>query len=122
MERLPGFHKFEEYHKMPINKTLTNLHGGSSVKSLECLYKSRPCQRLSHYHTSKIKRRNIMKQFITFLIVIISFPIIGRGQETGMPPMAKNLNEIKFVAFPGLPTCTTSYVQSGDPTSGPCII
>jgi mannose-6-phosphate isomerase-like protein (cupin superfamily) len=29
---------------------------------------------------------------------------------------------MKFIAFPGLPTCTTGSVQSGDPTKGPSII
>jgi quercetin dioxygenase-like cupin family protein len=33
-----------------------------------------------------------------------------------------NIAEMKFVAFPGLPTCATGAVQSGDPAKGPAII
>jgi quercetin dioxygenase-like cupin family protein len=30
--------------------------------------------------------------------------------------------EVKFMAFPGFPTCTTGAVRSGDPAKGPSII
>jgi quercetin dioxygenase-like cupin family protein len=32
------------------------------------------------------------------------------------------MNEMKFVSFPGLPTCVSGSVQSGDPAQGPSII
>ena len=34
----------------------------------------------------------------------------------------RKMSENKFEALPGLPTCTTAAVQSGDPSKGPSII
>jgi quercetin dioxygenase-like cupin family protein len=34
----------------------------------------------------------------------------------------QNVAEMKFVTVPGLPTCASNSVQSGDPTKGPSII
>ncbi len=34
----------------------------------------------------------------------------------------QNMAQMKFVNFPGMPSCTTGSVQNGDPTKGPSII
>ena len=39
------------------------------------------------------------------------------GQSMGL-----NVSEMKFATLPGLPTCATGAVESGDPTIGPSII
>ena len=36
--------------------------------------------------------------------------------------VARNTSEMTFVNFPGMPTCSTGAVQSGDPATGPSII
>jgi quercetin dioxygenase-like cupin family protein len=35
---------------------------------------------------------------------------------------AKNMKEMQFMAFPGLPTCTSGSVQNGDPSKGASFI
>ena len=45
-----------------------------------------------------------------------------RGQGAGGQAPGLNMADMKFVAFPGMPTCATGSVQSGDPTKGPSII
>jgi quercetin dioxygenase-like cupin family protein len=44
------------------------------------------------------------------------------GQEAAVPATGSNMAEMKFSTFPGMPTCSTGSVQSGDPTKGPSII
>ena len=44
------------------------------------------------------------------------------AQDSSMAGVARNTAELKFVAFPGMPTCGTGAVQSGDPASGPSFI
>jgi quercetin dioxygenase-like cupin family protein len=46
----------------------------------------------------------------------------ARGQEPAGQGMGRNMAEMKFVAFPGLPTCAKGAVQNGDPSKGPSII
>ena len=44
------------------------------------------------------------------------------GQEPHTAGVARNVTEMTFVNFPGMPTCATGSVQSGDPATGPSII
>jgi len=46
---------------------------------------------------------------------------LARGQEAA-GHRGQNVAEMKFGPVPGLPTCATGSVQSGDPTKGPFII
>jgi len=50
----------------------------------------------------------------------------GSAQEATPPaaaqPAGQNMTEMKFVTFPGLPTCLKGSVQNGDPSKGPSII
>lgn len=53
--------------------------------------------------------------------LILSAAGFARGQGvTGHA--GQNLAEMKFVMIPGMPTCSTGSVQSGDPAKGPSII
>ena len=58
------------------------------------------------------------------LIVALTLCLAGslRGQGGAGQPAALNMSEMKFVSIPGLPTCSTGSVQSGEPTKGPSII
>ena len=44
------------------------------------------------------------------------------GASAGEQSMAKNLNEQKLGAFPGLPACFVGAVLSGDPGKGPSLL
>ena len=55
------------------------------------------------------------------LLLILFLPFLAQGQGAGQP-MVRNMAEMRFTTFPGLPTCTTAAVQSGDPTKGPSVI
>lgn len=56
------------------------------------------------------------------LLLILSVSVSARGQETSAQSAGRNMKEMKFVTFPGLPTCATLSVESGDPSKGPSII
>ena len=54
------------------------------------------------------------------LILILSGTV--QAQEAPGQPAGRNMTEMKFVMIPGLPTCGSGSVQSGDPSKGPSII
>jgi quercetin dioxygenase-like cupin family protein len=54
--------------------------------------------------------------------LLLCLPHFAPGQEAAAPPAGRNIAQMKFVRFPGLPTCVRGSVQSGDPTKGPSII
>ncbi len=54
--------------------------------------------------------------------LILSLAGSARGQGAAGQAAGLNMAEMKFVTIPGLPTCSTGSVQSGDPTKGPSII
>ena len=61
--------------------------------------------------------------FLMFtLSLILSVSASARGQETAGQPAGRNMVDMKFVTLPGLPTCSTLSVESGDPSKGPSII
>ncbi len=53
-------------------------------------------------------------------LVLCSSASIIHGQ--GMKSEGRNPAQMKFTTIPGLPTCTTGSVQSGNPMTGPSII
>jgi quercetin dioxygenase-like cupin family protein len=55
------------------------------------------------------------------LIAGIVFCVAVQAQETSHA-VGRNLDEMKFVLMPGLPSCAQLSVQNGDPTAGPSII
>ena len=54
--------------------------------------------------------------------LIVFLPGSGRAQGSAGQAAGHNVTEMTFVTFPGLPTCATGSVQSGDPTKGPSIL
>jgi quercetin dioxygenase-like cupin family protein len=58
------------------------------------------------------------------LLIALTATLVSsaRGQEQSMQTPGKNQAEMTFVSFPGMPTCATGAVQSGDPATGPSII
>jgi len=62
---------------------------------------------------------------VAMLVVVISSMAISpslHAQETMTHPMSRNVSDLQFGAFPGLPTCATGAVLSGDPSKGGSII
>lgn len=47
---------------------------------------------------------------------------MAHGQEAAGPPMGRNIDQMEFGPVPGLPTCVTVSVQTGDPEQGPSIL
>jgi len=56
-----------------------------------------------------------------FAVLILSAAGTASAQEHD-PAVGRNMAELKFVAFPGLPSCAVNAVLSGDPAKGPSII
>ncbi|CAN5689526.1 hypothetical protein BH23GEM9_BH23GEM9_14400 [soil metagenome] len=54
--------------------------------------------------------------------LMLCLPHLARAQEAAGHPVVRNLEEIEFVAVPGLPTCAPGAVQRGDPSQGPSVI
>jgi quercetin dioxygenase-like cupin family protein len=59
---------------------------------------------------------------VLVFIVTLSISTSAQAQDTTSHSIVRNLSEIKFTSFPGLPTCAPGFVQSGDPAKGPSII
>lgn len=60
-----------------------------------------------------------MKRSILLMVwLILSLAGVALAQQ----PMGHNVADMKLGAVPGLPTCATGSVASGDPTKGPSII
>jgi quercetin dioxygenase-like cupin family protein len=55
-------------------------------------------------------------------LLIVYSPYLAQGQEPASQPAGRNMKDMKFVMFPGLPTCALGSVASGDPTKGPSVI
>jgi quercetin dioxygenase-like cupin family protein len=65
------------------------------------------------------RTRRLLGYGFVFLLVL-SFAATSQGQ--GPHPAGQNIAEMQFGQIPGLPTCATASVQSGDPTKGPSIL
>jgi quercetin dioxygenase-like cupin family protein len=53
---------------------------------------------------------------------LIGLAALAGGAANAAEPVLHNVADMKFGAFPGLPTCATGSVQHGDPTKEPSII
>ena len=53
------------------------------------------------------------------VVVIFACTIIAQGEEMGV---LRKLSENKLAPMPGMPSCTTMAVESGDPSKGPSVI
>jgi quercetin dioxygenase-like cupin family protein len=54
-------------------------------------------------------------------MLVMSFAATSHAQKAPHPP-GQNVEAMHFMEIPGMPTCSTGSVQSGDPTKGPSII
>lgn len=52
----------------------------------------------------------------------LCLPGLAHGQASPDKPAARNMAEMKFEPIPGLPTCASGSVQTGDPAKGAFII
>jgi quercetin dioxygenase-like cupin family protein len=59
-----------------------------------------------------------MKTFRIILLFCASAAICA-AQSTNPQPKIENVSDMKFAAFPNVPTCFTGAVEQGDPSSGP---
>lgn len=67
-------------------------------------------------HTSKI-----CSAIVSVLALMVAWsPSAGAADPAS--GSGRNTAEMKFVTFPGLPTCTHGSVQNGDPGKGPSIL
>jgi len=56
------------------------------------------------------------------LCLLIALPTAASAQSSAGAPMGRNLADMTFTPIPGLPTCATGAVQTGDPAKGSTII
>jgi len=56
--------------------------------------------------------------------LVVSLVVLGASPVRAEEAMGKtvNMTEMKFMAFPGMPTCASGSVQTGDPGKGSSII
>lgn len=56
------------------------------------------------------------------LSMALCLPFLAHGQEAAGASVARNMEEMKFGPIPGLPTCMSGAVESGNPMTGPGVI
>jgi quercetin dioxygenase-like cupin family protein len=59
-----------------------------------------------------------MKVFCVSVILCVSV-LPSAAQSSNSQAKIENVSDMKFVAFPNVPTCFTGAVEHGDPSSGP---
>ena len=65
------------------------------------------------------KTRSLLVSCALLGLVLAAGPLRAQDAAHGV---AMNAGDMKFVAFPGLPTCSQGAVVSGDPSKGPSFI
>ena len=65
---------------------------------------------------------NIFGYTVALFMLVLFEPALVQGQDTAMHSTVRNLKDIKFMPFPGLPKGAPGFVQTGDPTKGASII
>ena len=58
---------------------------------------------------------------LTVACLLVMAPALF-AQENMAHPMSRNISDLKFGPFPGMPTCASGTVVNGDPSKGPSII
>lgn len=56
------------------------------------------------------------------LSLALCLPSVAQAQQAADAAAGQNMDQMKFEATPGLPTCARNAVLSGDPTKGPSIL
>jgi quercetin dioxygenase-like cupin family protein len=80
-----------------------------------------------HSDTGNHLKERPMRNPMRFCLAIAALAMLGgaafvRGQAADEHAVGRNVSEIQFSAFPGMPGCSPGSVQSGDPAKGPSII
>jgi quercetin dioxygenase-like cupin family protein len=57
-----------------------------------------------------------------FLCLLAALPMAASAQSAADGPMGRNLADMAFAPIPGLPTCASAAVQTGDPAKGSTIV
>jgi quercetin dioxygenase-like cupin family protein len=63
-----------------------------------------------------------MYQFIVTTLAILLTGTVAQAQGSVAHPAGQNMAEMKFEAVPGIPSCSTAAVQSGNPGTGPSVL
>jgi quercetin dioxygenase-like cupin family protein len=69
----------------------------------------------------KMKKRGWVPSAILVAAVVGSFLFLTSSTPADEQAVAVNSAELKFANLPGLPTCFTAAVESGDPVKGPSV-
>jgi quercetin dioxygenase-like cupin family protein len=56
------------------------------------------------------------------LCLLVTFPLSAGAQSPGAAPLGRNLADVTFAPVPGLPTCASGAVQTGNPAQGATIV
>lgn len=67
-----------------------------------------------------LTRRVSSLLFSSLLLLFLAVPSFA-AEQMQMDP-GRNVDQMKFGPVPGLPSCATGAVQSGDPSKGPSVI
>jgi quercetin dioxygenase-like cupin family protein len=65
-----------------------------------------------------------VRRFLPLGVIWVSIVFVSPAAAQAPGPMhvGRNVADVTFAPIPGLPTCATAAVQTGDPTKGPSII
>jgi quercetin dioxygenase-like cupin family protein len=58
---------------------------------------------------------------VSFCLLVV-LPASAAAQPSAGAPMGRNVADMTFGPVPGLPTCVSGAVQTGDPAKGPTIV
>jgi quercetin dioxygenase-like cupin family protein len=67
-----------------------------------------------------MRARQILR--VATLCLPLALPATAAGQAPSTMSVARNVADMTFAPVPGLPTCGTAAVQTGDPSKGQTII
>lgn len=66
---------------------------------------------------------NVVRRLVAVLSVVSLASIAGSAlAQAASDGIVHNVGDVKFAAFPGMPTCTMGSVQAGDPAKGASVI
>jgi len=69
-----------------------------------------------------MNKRNQWSFPMLAMSLALCLPSLAHAQVSATEPAARNMAEMKFSPIPGLPTCASGSVQTGDPAKGAFII
>jgi quercetin dioxygenase-like cupin family protein len=63
-----------------------------------------------------------MRVAILVMTCSMAMAPVLHAQKAMSHPMSRNVSDLQFGAFPGMPTCSEGAVVDGDPSKGPSIV